>query len=556
MPDLAPIRRALLSVSDKQGLVELARFLVGRNVELISTGGTARTLREAGLPVISIDDLTGFPEIMDGRVKTLHPKVHGGLLFVRDNPDHVAQAAAHAIKPIDLVCVNLYPFESTIEKSGVTHEEAIEQIDIGGPSMLRSAAKNFEHVTVLTRPAQYERLIADMTASKGSTTRALRAELAQEVFATTSRYDAAIASYLARQADSAFPPLLGMAFVKAEDLRYGENPHQRAALYRGLRRESSPAFQEPSIARAEQLHGKELSYNNILDAAAALSLALALGRADPSRPGAVVVKHTNPCGAAIAASAFDAVDLAIAGDPLAAYGGILALNTPFTEAAAARLNTKEVFLEVIIAPSFEAAALAALCARWSNVRLLAVGDPPADAHSTQPSHAATPTLIEYRSIPGGLLAQERDLRLASAAETRHAAGPAPTPGTIALASFLEAVVRSLTSNAVCIGAAVPGRDGPAMRLLGAGAGQMDRLTSSRLAVEKAQASLRGPIKGLNAVAASDAFFPFPDGPELLIQAGITTIVHPGGSKRDQDTLDLCNQHQVTCLLNGLRHFRH
>lgn len=554
MPDLAPIRRALLSVSDKHGLVELARFLASQGVELISTGGTARTLREAGLTVISIDDVTGFPEIMDGRVKTLHPKVHGGLLFVRDNPDHVAQANTHAIKPIDLVCVNLYPFESTIEKDGVTHEEAIEQIDIGGPSMLRSAAKNFEHVTVLTRPAQYERLIADMTASKGSTTRALRAEFAQEVFATTSRYDAAIASYLAKQGDSAFPPLLGMAYVKAEDLRYGENPHQRAALYRTIKRESAPAAHEPSIARAEQLHGKELSYNNILDAAAALSLALALGRADPSRPGAVVVKHTNPCGAAIATSAFDAIDLAIAGDPLAAYGGILALNTPFTADAAARLDTKEVFLEVIIAPRFEAAALTALRARWNNVRLLAVGDPPADAHGALPTHAGTPALVEYRSIPGGLLAQERDLRLSS--DIRHAAGPAPKPTTLALASFLEAVVRSLTSNAVCIGAEIQGRDGPAVRLLGAGAGQMDRLTSSRLAVEKSQASLRGPLKGHNALAASDAFFPFPDGPELLIEAGVTTIIHPGGSKRDQDTLDLCSQHNVTCLLSGLRHFRH
>ncbi len=551
MPDLAPIRRALLSVSDKHGLVELARFLASHNVELISTGGTARTLREAGLTVISIDDVTGFPEIMDGRVKTLHPKVHGGLLFVRDNPDHVAQAATHAIKPIDLICVNLYPFESTIEKDGVTHEEAIEQIDIGGPSMLRSAAKNFEHVTVLTRPAQYERLIADMTASKGSTTRALRASLAQEVFATTSRYDAAIAAYLAHQGDSTFPPLLGMAYVKSEDLRYGENPHQRAALYRALRRDPAPAAHEPSIARAEQLHGKELSYNNILDAAAALSLSLALGRVDPSRPGAVVVKHTNPCGAAIAASAYDAVDLAIAGDPLAAYGGILALNTTFTEAAAARLDTKEVFLEVIIAPRFEAAALASLRARWSNVRLLAVGAPPAD---TRVAHAGTPALVEYRSIPGGLLAQERDLRLA--ADIRHAAGPTPAPETLALASFLEAVVRSLTSNAVCIGAQVQGKGGPAMRLLGAGAGQMDRLTSSRLAVEKSQASLRGPLKGLSALAASDAFFPFPDGPELLIEAGVTTIIHPGGSKRDQDTLDLCNQHNVTCLLSGLRHFRH
>jgi phosphoribosylaminoimidazolecarboxamide formyltransferase/IMP cyclohydrolase len=555
MPDLAPIKRALLSVSDKTGLVELARFLASQGVQLVSTGGTARALRDAGLAVVPIDDLTGFPEIMDGRVKTLHPKVHGGLLFVRDNPAHVEQARAQEISPIDLVCVNLYPFEATIEKSGVTHEEAIEQIDIGGPSMLRSAAKNFEHVTVLTSPAQYERVIEEMKASQGRTTRSLRAQLAQEVFAITSRYDAAIAAYLARGGDSIFPPLLSLSFVRSEELRYGENPHQRAAVYRTLRREAAPGAHEPSVASAEQLHGKELSYNNLLDAAAALSLAVALRRVDPTRPGAVVVKHTNPCGAAIAASGFDAIDHAIAGDPIAAYGGILAVNFQLDAAAARRLESKDLFLEVIIAPSFEPEALSMLRARWANVRLLAVGSPPADV-SASPSHIAPQAQVEYRSIPGGLLAQERDLRLAARSELTHAAGPAPTPVTLELAMFLEAVVRSLTSNAVCIGNAAKGRDGGVLRLLGAGAGQMDRLTSSRLAVEKAQASLASPLKGHGTLAASDAFFPFPDGPELLISAGVTAIVHPGGSKRDGETFDLCNARNATCLTSGLRHFRH
>lgn len=532
MPDLAPVRRALLSVSDKSRLEPFAKALVRHGVQLISTGGTATALRAAGLQVTNIDDVTGFPEIMDGRVKTLHPKVHGGLLGVRDNPHHAAAMREHAIAPIDLVCVNLYPFESTIAKPGCTQEDAIENIDIGGPSMLRSAAKNHEYVTVVTSPSQYDRVAAELDQHRAHTTHALRAELARETFALTSRYDAAIAAYLTG-GDQRFPPLLNLSFLKAEDLRYGENPHQSAALYRKMSR-----GEHTGIAHAEQLHGKELSYNNINDAQAALSLALELRRVDPLHPAACIIKHTNPCGAAIATSLAQAIDQAIAGDPIAAFGGILAVNDEFDSDCAARLQSKELFFEVIIAPRFSAEALEVLRARWTNVRLLAVGDiqAPASAHT-----------LEYRSIPGGLLVQERDTRLARPDEFQLRAGPTPAPDTLRTAAFLEAVAKFLFSNAVVLGGA--GTNG-SIRLFGAGAGQMDRVTSCRLAVEKAGDRAKG------SVAFSDAFFPFADGPAILAEAGVRTIVHPGGSKRDGDTFELCAKQGVTCLTMGLRHFRH
>jgi len=533
MAELAPIRRALVSVSDKTGLVPFVKALAERGVEIISTGGTASALKAAGLAVVSIDQVTGFPEIMDGRVKTLHPKVHGGLLGVRDNPAHAGAMREHAITPIDLVCVNLYPFEQTIARPDCTHEHAIENIDIGGPSMLRSAAKNHEWVTVVTNPAQYERVLSDMAAHSGATGRALRAELAREVFALTARYDAAIAAYLSGSRDARFPHILNTSYVKVEDLRYGENPHQAAALYR---RTGTPG--RGSIAGAEQLHGKELSYNNINDAQAALSLVQALLRVDSAGVGATIVKHTNPCGAAIAPTCRAAVDQAIAGDPIAAYGGILAVNAPFDRDAAERLKDKDVFLEVIIAPSYDADALDLLRARWANVRLLAVGAPPVESG---------PAPVEMRTLPDGLLVQERDLTLVSPGEMTLKAGNEPGAGARRIACFLEGVAKFLFSNAVCIGG--PGEHG-AVRLYGAGAGQMDRVTSCRLAVEKAGAHARG------AVAFSDAFFPFSDGPRILIDAGVKTIVHPGGSKRDQETFDLCAERGVACLISGVRHFRH
>jgi phosphoribosylaminoimidazolecarboxamide formyltransferase / IMP cyclohydrolase len=529
MPSLSTVRTALVSVSDKSGLVPFVRALASMGIEIISTGGTASALATAGVPVTPIDAVTGFPEIMDGRVKTLHPKVHGGLLAVRDHPAHREAMSVHGIRPIDLVCVNLYPFEATVARPDCSREDAVENIDIGGPSMLRSAAKNHEYVTVVPSPAFYDRVLQDLRDNAGATTLALRRELARETFAATARYDAAIASYLTEGGDARFPHLLGLAYAKADDLRYGENPHQGAALYRRPGHAGGP-----TIAHADQLHGKELSYNNIQDAQAALSLALALRRVEERSAAAVIVKHTNPCGAACAPTLRTAVDQAIAGDPVAAYGGILAVNRPFDADAAARLDTKEVFLEVIVAPSFEPEALAMLRARWANVRLLAVGE------GDEPAGA-----LDLRSIPGGLLAQERDTALAGELTLR--AGPEPGPAARRVAGFLEAVIKFLFSNAVVIGG--EGEQG-AVRVFGAGAGQMDRVTSCRLASEKAGRLAKG------AVCVSDAFFPFADGPQILIDAGVTTIVHPGGSKRDDETFALCTQRGVACLTSGLRHFRH
>lgn len=543
-PDLVRVTRALVSVSDKSGLVPFVRALVDMGVEVISTGGTAAALQREGLKVTPIEQVTGFPEIMDGRVKTLHPKVHGALLGVRDDAAHAAAMAAHGIAPIDLVCVNLYPFEATIAREGVSWAEAIEQIDIGGPSMVRSAAKNHAYVAVVTSPEQYGRVLADLNIHARQTSRELRRSLAAAAFSTTARYDAAIASYMSRVdgGDSRFPDVLAPSYVKKADLRYGENPHQGAAVYR----DAAPS-REPTIIGAEQLHGKELSFNNVNDAAGALELVRALRRVRFSLPegygapvGACVVKHTNPCGAAIAPTVAEAVDEAILGDPVAAYGGILAVNAELDGAAASRLCRNDVFLEVILAPTFSDAALDQLRARWANVRLLAVG---------ALSDPERPTL-EYKFVSGGLLAQESDRALADAAEISHRAGPPPTATTLQITCFLEAVCRSLTSNAIVIGGSSPERGPSCVRMFGAGAGQMDRVSACRIARRKAGRLAKG------AVAVSDAFFPFPDGPKKLIHAGITTIAHPGGSKRDQETFDLCQQTGVTCLTTGLRHFRH
>ncbi|MBL8760505.1 MAG: bifunctional phosphoribosylaminoimidazolecarboxamide formyltransferase/IMP cyclohydrolase [Phycisphaerae bacterium] len=540
---MVPITRALISVSDKAGLVPFARALSDMGVEIISTGGTAAALLREGLKVTPIERVTGFPEIMDGRVKTLHPKVHGGLLGVRDNPAHAAAMTTHAIDPIDLVCVNLYPFEATIAREGVTRAEAIEQIDIGGPSMVRSAAKNHAYVAVVTSPDEYARVLGDLNVNGGKSSRALRRSLAAGAFAATARYDAAIAAYLARErgGDEKFPGAIAPAFVKHADLRYGENPHQAAAVYR----DAAPG-REASIIGSRQLHGKELSFNNVNDAAAALELARALRRVRFTLPpgyappvGACVVKHTNPCGAAIAPTVADAVDEAILGDPVAAYGGVLAVNAELDGPAASRLCRGDVFLEVIVAPSFSDAALEQLRTRWANVRLLAVGE-----------LGDGPTPMESKFVPGGLLVQESDRALARAEEFAHRAGPPPTDATLQVAGFLEAVCRALTSNAIVIGGVSPDRGASCVRMFGAGAGQMDRVNACRIARRKAGKLAKG------AVAFSDAFFPFSDGPSKLIRAGVATIVHPGGSKRDQESFDLCQQAGVTCLTTGMRHFRH
>jgi phosphoribosylaminoimidazolecarboxamide formyltransferase/IMP cyclohydrolase len=539
MSELVRVTRALLSVSDKTDLIPFARALVQHGVELISTGGTARALAEAGLRVTPIDTVTGFPEMLDGRVKTLHPVIHGGLLALRSNAEHVATMKAHGIRPIDLVCVNLYPFERTIAREGATDAEAIEQIDIGGPSMIRSGAKNFASVAVVTSADQYDRVVAELAASQGCTSGRLRADLAAAAFSKTSQYDAAIASYLGKRDGMAFPPVLSQRLVKQEELRYGENPHQRAALY------VDPTTRETSIPTARQLHGKQLGYNNILDAAAALDLvAMLRGVATgdgTTGVGACVVKHTNPCGAAVASTGAGAIDAAIAGDPLAAYGGILACNQGIDAAAAERITREGTFFEVVIAPAYTPEAAAMISKRWANVRILETG-------AFRTGIAAR---IELRSIAGGMLAQDRDTQVGDPERWTHAAGPKPDAAMLGQASMLEVVCRALSSNAVVIG----GSDGltsggGAVRLFGAGAGQMDRVASCRIAVEKAGAMARGGI------AVSDAFFPFADGPGLLIDAGVRAIVHAGGSKRDQETLDLCEKRGVTCLITGMRHFRH
>jgi phosphoribosylaminoimidazolecarboxamide formyltransferase/IMP cyclohydrolase len=451
--------------------------------------------------------------------------------------------AKHGIRPIDLVCINLYPFEETVAKmagaAGGTpapqapQAEAIEQIDIGGPSMIRSAAKNFAWVTVVTSPAAYDRVATELRTHNGATSLKLRGELAAAAFGRTSEYDAAIASYLTRSGALAFPHVLRLGYVKADELRYGENPHQAAALYR------DPVFRGQSVVGARQVHGKQLSFNNINDAAAALDLARALRFLAPQWPGACVIKHANPCGAAVCPLCRDAVDAAIAGNPQAAYGGILAVNVPLDRAAAERLCDKDVFLEVIVAPGFDAHGLALLRARWTGVRLLEVeAEPPAGARARE---------LEYRSIPGGMLVQDRDAMIGQVASWRHAAGPAPSEHQLAAGAFAETAVRFLTSNAVAI--ASPARAGGAM-LVGAGSGQVDRVSACRIAADKAGERARG------AVAASDAFFPFADGPQVLIDAGVTMLVNPGGSKRDQETLDLCERAGVTCMVTGVRHFRH
>ncbi|MSR41920.1 MAG: bifunctional phosphoribosylaminoimidazolecarboxamide formyltransferase/IMP cyclohydrolase [Phycisphaerales bacterium] len=532
MSHLVPVRRALISVSDKTDIVAFARVLVEHGVEIVSTGGTAVALTAAGIAVRSIDQFTGFPEMLDGRVKTLHPKVHGGLLGRRQIDSHLEAMRAHGIEMIDLVCVNLYPFERTVREDGVAEEHAIEQIDIGGPSMLRSAAKNFESVLVVTNPSQYDRVASELKTQDGSTSLALRREFAALTFARTAEYDTTIAAWMARRmlGHERFPPVLRQGFTRHLDLRYGENPHQLAAAY------SDPTASGPSVLNADLLHGKPLSYNNLLDAAAALELVQDLSETFPTSAAAAILKHTNPCGCAVAGSLLEAFDRAYAGDTLAAYGGILACNRVIDAATAASIAAGEKFLEVIVAEGYTPEALAILSQRWKLVRLLAVG--------AIKSAAGRPTA--WRSIPGGMLVQDQDRLPVSLDGFQHAAGPAPDRAALADAAMLTIVVKHLKSNAVCIGRAG--------ELWGAGAGQMDRVASCRIAVEKASARMQHSDGQI--VAAGDAFFPFADGPKLLIDAGVRCIVHPGGSKRDQETFDLCNQHAVTCLTTGTRRFRH
>lgn len=526
---MSAIQRALVSVSNKDGVVEFARELSAMGVEIVSTGGTASALERAGVPVRQVSELTGFPEMMDGRVKTLHPKVHGGILYRRGVPEHEAAAERHGIASIDLVCVNLYPFAATASKPGVSLEEVIENIDIGGPAMVRSAAKNHEAVTVVVDPADYAPVLEEMRANSGETTLDLRRRLAAKAFAHTARYDALIAGYLheAFAPEDLFPQELTLAYAKVQDCRYGENPHQRAAFY-------AEAFcTEPSIGRARQIHGKELSFNNIYDLNAALETVKEL----PEKPAAVIIKHTNPCGAAQADTLAEAFRRARRGDPVSAFGGILALNRPVDVETAEEITGKNTFFEAVIAPSFHPDALPILTGKkkWgANLRLLEVGDLPQEA-----SHSRS---FDLKKVVGGLLVQERDLKRVTSKDLVVVTRRPPTPEEEEELLFAWRIVKHVKSNAIVLT-----KD---RQVVGVGAGQMNRVQSVRLAVGQAGEKAQG------AVMASDAFFPFPDGPEVAAEAGITAVIQPGGSVKDQETIDVCDRYNIAMVFTSTRHFLH
>ncbi|HWE39657.1 MAG TPA: bifunctional phosphoribosylaminoimidazolecarboxamide formyltransferase/IMP cyclohydrolase [Isosphaeraceae bacterium] len=535
MPDVVPIRRALLSVSDKHGLIDLAKALAARGVTLLASGGTRTALAGAGLEVVEVAEYTGQPEILGGRVKTLHPKLHGGILARRDVPGDLDALAAQGIEPIDLVVVNLYPFEMTVIRPDVTDEEAIENIDIGGPSLIRGAAKNHAHVAVLVKPDQYPRLVEQLD-QHGGTTAAFRRELCREAFNLTALYDMGISYYLRRRdridegdANEPFRKYLPVGFERRSVLRYGENPHQRAASYGAI-----PAEPGPNLVNARVLHGKELSYNNLLDLDSALRLVATF-----AEPAAVVLKHNNPCGAALGEAMAEAFERAYEGDPLSAFGGIVGLNRPVDRAAALRMTEPGRFLEAILAPGFEPEALEVLTTRptWKNsVRLLAL-DAPIGPDAFRPGG------FDLRRVVGGLLVQDWDaIGEDPLTEGQVPTRRAPTAEERRDLAFAWRVCAAVKSNAIVL---AKGR-----QLVGVGAGQMSRLDSVRIAVEKAGDRARG------AVLASDAFFPFRDGPDLAAAAGVTAIVQPGGSRRDDETLAACDEHGLAMLLTGRRHFRH
>ena len=519
------IRRALLSVTDKTGLVEFAQSLAGFGVELVSTGGTARALREAGLSVKDISDLTGFPEMLDGRVKTLHPRVHGGLLYIRRNAEHEAAVAAHGIAPIDMVVVNLYAFEKTASQPGVAFGRLIENIDIGGPSMVRSGAKNFEDVAVVTRAADYPDLIQEMKSANGAVlSRETRWRLAKQAFALTAAYDAAIARTLDRIENvpepdapaapdaNAFPRTLRVNFPLAQSLRYGENPHQRAALYAdgsGL-----------GVAGAKQLQGKDLSFNNLVDLDACWELVQEF-----EEPAVIIIKHTNPCGAATGANLLDAYQKALACDPVSAFGSVIGINREVDAAAAEEIA--KLFVEAIAAPAFSAGARDCFAAK-KNLRLVEV-------------RSAPPSPV-VKHVSGGLLLQDADTGRVIASELKVVTQRPPTAEEMRGLLFAWRVCKHVKSNAI-----VYAKDG---QTLGVGAGQMSRVDAARFGAMKAVLPLAG------CVAASDAFFPFPDGLEAVVQAGATAVIQPGGSVRDQEVIAAADQLGIAMVFTGMRHFRH
>jgi len=515
------IKRAILSVTDKTGLAEFARNLAGMGVDLISTGGTAKLLRDAGIAVKDISEVTGFPEMLDGRVKTLHPKVHGGILHRREDPSHRAAVAEHGIQPIDMVVVNLYAFEKTAAKPGVHFEELIENIDIGGPSMIRSAAKNFHDVAVVTSPADYQAIAEEMSKSGGALSSETKWRLAQKAFATTAAYDSAIASTLervsvngnseVRHAES-FPGTLRLSFTKVTDLRYGENPHQKAAMY------SDGAG--TGVANARQVHGKELSYNNIVDLQAAWDLAQEF-----EEPVCAIIKHTNPCGTATGKTLAEAYKRALECDPVSAFGGVIGVNRPVDAAAAEEMA--KLFLEVIAAPAFEKAAVEKFAAK-KNLRLVEITN--------------SPQKWVLKNVSGGMLVQDADLHQLREADLKVVTKRQPTPEEKRALLFAWKVCKHVKSNAILYS-----RDG---QTVGVGAGQMSRVDSCRLGASKAVLPLKGTV------AASDAFFPFPDGVEEIAKAGATAIIQPGGSVRDQEVIEAADRLGLAMIFTGVRHFRH
>ena len=523
-PQPLPIRRALISVSDKSGVVDFARGLEALGVEIVSTGGTAAALREGGVTVRTVEELTGAPEILDGRVKTLHPRLHGALLAVRDDPDHAATLADEGIEEIDLVCTNLYPFERATARREASDAEIIENIDIGGPAMIRAAAKNHRYVAVVVRPESYDAVLAELEEGDGAISPGTRHWLANEAFAVTARYDAAISGWFGERYED-FPTHRTVSMEKFLDLSYGENPHQRGALY------TEVGARGHVLSRVSKEHGKDLSFNNVLDLDSARNLL-----ADLDDPACVIVKHNNPCGAAEGESALDAYEKALACDPLSAYGGVIALNRPIDEELARRLH--ENFVEVLIAPGYEGEAMAILQQKQA-IRIL--------ENTEQRLHRSD---FDMKRVRGGMLVQELDGVAGDREGMTVETGGEPSELEWLDIAFAWKVCKHVRSNAIVL---VKNR-----QTIGIGAGQMSRVDSVRLAIEKCRAAFgeEADARLNGCVVASDAFFPFADGPRAAVEAGARTVVQPGGSKRDDEVIAACEKAGVTMVFTGRRHFRH
>lgn len=510
------MKRALVSVSDKTNLVPFVSSLVELGYEIISTGGTKKALEAAGIKTIGISEVTDFPEIMDGRVKTLHPKVHGALLCVRDNPDHVRQIEELGIQYIDLVCVNLYPFKETVQKPGVSHEEIIENIDIGGPSMLRSASKNYKFIPVLCDPSDYDAVVKELR-ENGETSLTTREYLAAKVFRHTASYDTMIASYLTERTGEKYPEKFTITFDKVQELRYGENPHQSAAFYKGM----NPQY---SLANAKQLHGKELSYNNIQDGNAAIEIL----KDFEGQPAVVGLKHMNPCGVGIGKTIEEAWDKAYEADPVSIFGGIVAFNEPIHASVAEKLS--KIFLEIIIAPAFDEDAFEIL-SKKKNIRLMQL-DTSLEVNAK----------YKVTNVNDGLLVQDIDDHKITAEDLRCVTNRKPTEEELEQLLFAWKVVKHVKSNAIVLV-----KDN---MTIGVGAGQMNRVGATKIAIEQAGEKAKGSIMS------SDAFFPMPDTVEEAVKAGVTAIIQPGGSIKDQLSIDVCNEHGIAMVYTGVRHFKH